>query len=128
MCRAKELSQKLVDTYNEIDVEFNRLGTIQSNIDLKQQDVLHYIENNNFSACEGYKLSKQLKDIRNERREIKTEIEAIKSLRDRIHQYKSNIIQTNEAIMKLEEKKEHLKEEYLNKHKIYNNKILKEVV
>lgn len=48
-----------------------------SNIDKQICDVMHYLEFNNFSACEGYKLCKALKELRLKRREVKNELELI---------------------------------------------------
>lgn len=48
-----------------------------SNIDKQICDVLHFLEFNSFSACEGYKLCKALKELRLKRREVKNELELI---------------------------------------------------
>src|SRR5699024_3403804 len=44
-------------------------------LELEQQDLLHYAENYNFSASEGYKVLKRLKTVREERRKIKNALE-----------------------------------------------------
>lgn len=44
-------------------------------VDKKISDVCHYIESNNFSACDGYKLASLIKTLRQERRKIKNELE-----------------------------------------------------
>lgn len=49
----------------------------ESNLDKQISDVLHWIEFNTFSACEGYKLCKALKNLRLQRRKIKNELELI---------------------------------------------------
>lgn len=49
-----------------------------SNVDKEISDILHYIENYTFSACEGYKLAKALKVAREKRRKIKDQIEIIR--------------------------------------------------
>lgn len=46
-----------------------------SHIEQKQNDLLHYTENYSFSSVEGYKILKQLKEVREERRKIKNAIE-----------------------------------------------------
>ena len=38
---------------------------------------MHFLEFNSFSACEGYKLCKALKELRLKRREVKNELELI---------------------------------------------------
>ena len=49
----------------------------ESNIDKQISDILHYIEFYNFSASDGYKLCKVLKELRLRRRDIKNELELI---------------------------------------------------
>lgn len=53
---------------------------MQSNVDKEISDIMHYIEFNNFSACDGYKLCKALKELRLKRRKIKNELELINIL------------------------------------------------
>lgn len=49
----------------------------ESNIDKQISDILHYIEFYNFSASDGYKLCKALKELRLRRRDVKNKIELI---------------------------------------------------
>lgn len=49
----------------------------ESNIDKQISDILHYIEFYNFSASDGYKLCKALKELRLRRRDVKNELELI---------------------------------------------------
>lgn len=71
----------------EIDDLSNKFSILQgnmdwlldkmSNLDKQISDILHFIEFERFSACEGYKLCKALKDLRLQRRAIKNELELI---------------------------------------------------
>lgn len=81
MCKAKHYSEDLLTIYNNVISEFNKLVNELSQADLYEQDVLHMIENRNFNASEGYKLSKMLHDNRKKRREIKNELEPLKMLK-----------------------------------------------
>lgn len=49
----------------------------ESNIDKQISDILHFIEFERFSASEGYKLCKALKELRLKRRDVKNELELI---------------------------------------------------
>ena len=49
----------------------------ESNIDKQISDILHYIEFYNFSASDGYKLCKALKELRLRRKDIKNELDLI---------------------------------------------------
>lgn len=54
------------------------VGKLKKNLkylEFEQQDLLHYAENYNFSASEGYKVLKRLKTVREERRKIKNALE-----------------------------------------------------
>ena len=70
----KEISDKL----NEIDNYNSGLGQQLSSIDKKQQDILHYVENNKLSAFGCYRLFKELKKVRLVRRKIKNDMELSK--------------------------------------------------
>lgn len=48
-----------------------------SELDKEIDDILHFIEFNNFSACNGYKLCKALKELRLNRRKMKDNLEII---------------------------------------------------
>lgn len=50
---------------------------MESEVDKEISDIMHFIEFNNFSASEGYKLCKAIKDLRLRRRKIKNELELI---------------------------------------------------
>lgn len=75
------------DLKESIDSLSSKLSTLQgnkewlleeeSNIDKQISDILHFIEFNSFSACEGYKLCKALQGLRLKRREVKNELELI---------------------------------------------------
>lgn len=75
---------KLKEGINELSNEFSLLKgnkewllDEESNIDKQISDILHYIEFYTFSASDGYKLCKALKELRLRRREIKNELELI---------------------------------------------------
>lgn len=66
-----------IDTLNKFEDRKNLLVNSLSELDLEQQDLLHYIENEKFNAVDGYKLSKKIKEIRTERRKVKNELAMI---------------------------------------------------
>lgn len=82
MCRAKEYSEQLKNIFQSIKEDVAQTTVKLSQIDLKESDVLHCIEFGIFNACEGYKICKILKEIRTERRKIKTELETLYMLRN----------------------------------------------
>ena len=68
-----DLSEKLTTLKGNKEWLLNE----ESNIDKQISDILHYIEFYTFSASDGYKLCKALKELRLRRREIKNELELI---------------------------------------------------
>lgn len=67
----KLLTKKL----NEIDDYNTNLSQNLNTLDMKTQDILHYIENNKIGAFGCYRIIKELKQIRIERRKVKQDIE-----------------------------------------------------
>lgn len=61
------------------------VGQLRKNLkylELKQLDLLHYAENYNFSASEGYNVLRQIKIVREERRKIKNALEFLERVGD----------------------------------------------
>lgn len=113
MCKAKFYSEQLLSIFNNINTDIEQNFIKLKELDNIQQDLLHIIENNKFSSCEGYMLTKKLKDTRVQRRKVKNEwrllINLKKSFCDKnISQLKStndNITRLNkDLIREIEEK------------------------
>jgi len=64
----------------QLDIYSNNLPIMLSNTNNEICDIEHYIEFNSFSACEGYKLCKLLKEKREFRRKIKDEMAVVEIL------------------------------------------------
>lgn len=70
--------------FQDIDKQIESTAKELSQVDLEQQDILHYIENNTLRAGEYAKFGKLLKNIRIRRREIKTDLEILCAARDNL--------------------------------------------
>lgn len=70
--------------FQDIDKQIEDAAKELSQVDLEQQDILHYIENNTLRAGEYAKFGKLLKNIRIRRREIKTDLEILCAIRDNL--------------------------------------------
>lgn len=84
-----ELIQKIMDMLiflDEIDIINEESKEKQQLMDLKQLDLLHYIEFNKLKSYERTRLTNELEKIRKERREAKDNIETLTH-------FKSNILQ-----------------------------------
>ena len=76
--------------FQDIDKRLSELRNQQSIWDIKQDELLHYIENHNIDAVRACKIVKQLKYVRGERRKVKDEIDVVVSLKNTfIDKYKN---------------------------------------
>lgn len=80
--------------FQDIDTRLNELNKKQSIADIKQDEILHYIENHKLNASQSCKLLKLLKNVRDERRLVKDEMDIIRSLKDTfVDKYKNKFIE-----------------------------------
>ncbi len=104
--------------FQDIDKRLNELSQKQSEWDIKQDELLHYIEIHNLSAATSCKIIKQIKYVRDERRKIKNELDIIRSLKDTfVDKYKNkfiekDLIQAMKNIKELKQKQENPKYTY----------------
>lgn len=92
--------------FQDIDKRLSQLSDLQSKWDIKQDELLHYIENHNLDAVKSCKIIKQLKYVRAERRQVKNEIDVIRSLKDTfVDKYKNKFIERDliQALKNLKE-------------------------
>lgn len=79
MCKALDYTNGLFNTANNIKLEWDNLHSKLSIADKKRSDVEHFIEiSNNLNAAQGYKAYKLLKEVLEERRDVKNEIEELR--------------------------------------------------
>lgn len=80
--------------FQDIDKRLNELNKKQSIADIKQDEILHYIENHKLNASQSCKILKLLKRVRDERRLVKDEMDIIRSLKDTfVDKYKNKFIE-----------------------------------
>lgn len=78
MCKSLDYAKELFDLAEEIRLHWKELHNKLSIADQKKSDVEHFIEiNPNLNASQGYNAYKLLKEILEERRLIKNEIEEL---------------------------------------------------
>ncbi len=117
----KEIIVKL----NELDRYFEDLPQQLGIQDSKEQDILHYIEDNKISAFEAYRLIKELKKVRYDRRTIKNNYELLQIFNSN----KNKIISENNRQFLLQDlytKEKRLKAKYKNRQ--YSEEELKEII
>lgn len=73
---------KIIETskiLNELDEYKDSLPTLLSNVDSKLSDLYHLIENNSLKTNQCYRVVKEIKKLRIERRKIKNDMELFKT-------------------------------------------------
>ena len=68
---------EVVNRLNKIDEYNSTLADNLSELDCKQQDLLHYIENTKVSVLWVYRMIKELKNVRINRRKVKNDMELL---------------------------------------------------
>lgn len=92
--------------FQDTDKRLKELNQEQSKWDIKQDEILHYIENHKLDAVKGFRILKILKKVRTERRIVKNEIDMIQSLKATfIDKYKNKFIEKDimQALKSLKE-------------------------
>ena len=83
--------KEVISKLNAIDSYNSSLSQQLSVIDKKQQDILHLIESQKISAFEAYRIIKELRQVRIERRKIKNDMELL-----RVYDENKNKLSLNE--------------------------------
>lgn len=83
--------KEVISKLNAIDSYNSSLSQQLSVIDKKQQDILHLIESQKISAFEAYRIIKELRQVRIERRKIKNDMELL-----RVYDENKNKLSSNE--------------------------------
>ena len=81
---------EIVNKLNEIDNYDSSLSQLLSECDEREQDLLHYIENNKINMLWCYKYVRELKNIREKRRNIKNDMERITKFKE----HKTKLVST----------------------------------
>lgn len=114
----EDIIKYMLTFFQDIDKRLSELNNKQSEWDIKQDELLHYIENHNLDAVKSCKVIKQLKYVRAERRQVKNEIDVIRSLKDTfVDKYKNkfiekDLIQALKNLKELEQRKNNPKYTY----------------
>ena len=71
-----------IDILNRVDEYGSTLVERLSVLDSKEQDLLHYIENNKIGIFWCYRMIKEIKSVREERRKVKNDMELMTRFND----------------------------------------------
>ncbi len=88
-----DLLKYMLNFFQNIDKQAQKISEELSQKDLERQDILHYIENTELNAAGYARVGKLLKRVSMERREIKKELEKINCLKDKLaNKYNNKLI------------------------------------
>ena len=110
-CKGAEWILEYNNFLDKVNKRKSELTKLQSEYDLQREDILHYIEMKKCDAIISAKLMKKLKEISEQRRIVKEELQSLTSISDlsKKSKYKNNeiyVFKTNVIIDLLEEKEE----------------------
>lgn len=114
----EDILKYMLSFFQDIDKRLVELSEKQSEWDIKQDELLHFIESNNLDAIKSCKIIKQLKYVREERRKVKNELNIIFSLKDTfVDKYKNKFIEKDlmqalKNLKNLEQRQNNPKYEY----------------
>lgn len=115
-------ADKMLALFNEMEYKCQALIKQLSEVDMKVSDVLHYIEDGNFNACQGYIYCKQIEVLRKERRIIKNELIPLRDFKNKI--VPKNIKMVKEVV-EIENKRSNIYHpRYLQKEDVLSGKFL----
>lgn len=93
LMEVEELLKYMLNFFQDIDKQLKNKNEELKRIDMQQQDILHYIEVRNLNAGGYAKSGKLLKDVRQERRRIKNDIEQMELIQVFTRKYNNKMIQ-----------------------------------
>lgn len=106
---------EIVDKLNEIDSYDNGLSQLLSECDEKEQDLLHYIENNKINMLWCYRFVRELKNVREKRRNIKNDMERIMKFKEQKTKLASTIDNRQLMLAELNKREKQLNCPYKNR-------------
>ena len=106
---------EIVEKLNEIDNYDSSLSQLLSECNEKEQDLLHYIENNKINMLWCYKYVRELKNVREKRRNIKNDIERIMKFKEQKTKLASTIYNRQLMLAELNKREKQLNCPYKNR-------------
>ena len=82
LCKGAEWILEYNNFLDKVNKRKSELAKLQSEYDLQRQDILHYIEMKKCDAIISAKLMKKLKEISEQRRIVKEELQSLNSISD----------------------------------------------
>jgi hypothetical protein len=109
MSKAYEFSSNIIEIFDETEALYRKLNKQLSYYDILRNDILHKIELDKFNVSEGYILCKELKQVSQDRRLIKDELEPLHILFNSINLVKNVIEKSRNKISKIDKSRKYRK-------------------
>lgn len=106
---------EIVNKLNEIDNYDSSLSQLLSECNEREQDLLHYIENNKINMLWCYKYVRELKNVREKRRNIKNDMERIMKFKEQKTKLASTIDNRQLMLAELNKREKQLNCPYKNR-------------
>ena len=106
---------EVIAILNGIDEYGGTLVNKLSELDSKEQDLLHYIENNKINIFWCYRMIKEIKNVREERRKVKNDMELFSKFTDVKNKLISGKENRNMMLADLYKKEKQLQTVYKNR-------------
>jgi predicted RNase H-like nuclease (RuvC/YqgF family) len=100
-------TKHFLKTLNIIEQDWDTWYEEVHKCDQEAQDLLHEIEFTKFEIQRGYKLAKQLQEVRQRRRDLKNTMETMRTLKDFLDSNKQMKINLYKILTSMEKMKEH---------------------
>lgn len=116
---AEQIAVTIRDAIRDIPKRHGDNSRRISDIEKETDDIMHLIELTSFNAAEGYKIAKQLKEIRMERRILKDENDLLRPMINELSGLKHKRNAWDNAIGNIRKEKEWKKDRFYKcKHRI----------
>ncbi len=119
--KVKEISELM----NELQSYTNNLSASLQAVDYRISDLLHFIESEKLDTKACYRIVKELKNVRKDRRKIKNDMELSKTLNLNLNKL-LNIENRQFLLAELNKTNNHLNNKY--KNRIYTEEEIKELI
>ena len=127
MCKSLEYADELFNLAEEVRLNWKDLHNRLSIADQKKNDVEHFIEiNPNLNASQGYSAYRLLKDVLEERRDIKNKIDELKPMLDFVNASQlTNPVKKDKLYQSITARRDNNRNE--SENKVYRVRILTDV-
>lgn len=121
-----ESFEKAIGLLNSIENSEKELYEKQSVYDQKIQYWLHYLENSKISTKQSYRITRELKHLREERRQVKNDLDLLRSFHTSEDKLKGN--ENRSMLMGQLRKLKNKQENWVYENDVYSNEEIERIL